>query len=172
MDAARWVVPEKVADVAAISPGVMAKLLYRHPPLRAMAWFRFASWTKDVNIPGVAGWVQRRLLRQYGLELPPGAVVGGGLYIAHPVGCTLVAQRIGTNVTVIANVTFGYRKGPAWPVIGDNVEIGSGARILGAVRLGDGCLVGANAVVVDDVPPGATAVGVPARIITRQTSSQ
>jgi len=113
----------------------------------------------------VAGWVQRRLLRLYGLELSPGAPVGGGLYIAHPVGCTLFAEHLGTNVTVISSVTFGTRGDNGWPTIGDRVFVGTGARVLGGIEIGDDAMIGANAVVVRSVPCKTTVVGIPAKPI-------
>ena len=110
--------------------------------------------------------MQRRLLRVYGLELAPSTPVGGGLYIAHPVGCVLHAASIGENVTVIGQVTFGYANDARWPTIGDRAYLGVGARVLGGVTIGADARVGANAVVLGDVPPGSTAVGVPARVLT------
>ena len=163
MDVARWIRPEEVAGLSEVTWPVTLKLLYRNLPLRAMAWFRLASWGKGRGIPGVAGIVQRRLLVRFGLEMAPGAAVGGGLYIAHPVGCVLAADRIGSNITVVASVTFGARAGAHWPRIGDRVFIGAGAKVLGGIEIGDGALIGANAVVVHDVAPGTTVVGVPAR---------
>ena len=74
-------------------------------------------------------------------------------------------ERIGRNCSVIASTTLGLRNDRAFPEIGDGVFIGAGARILGGVRVGDGARIGANAVVIADVPAGATAVGVPARIV-------
>jgi serine O-acetyltransferase len=165
-DAARWIVPEEVGDPDSLTPKAIARLLHRHLPLRAMAWFRVSWWAKRTGIPGLPGIIQRRLLRIYGLELAPGADIGGGLYIAHPVGCTLMAERIGRNVTVIAAVTVGYRDVARWPRIDDGVYIGTGARVLGDIDIGAGAQIGANAVVIRDVPAGATAVGIPAT--TRQ----
>jgi len=163
-DVARWIRPQQVADPSEVSAIGTAKLLLRHPPLRAMAWFRFAQWCRARNIRGVGAYVQRRLLRLYGLELAPSTPVGGGLYIAHPVGCVLHAESIGENVTVIGQVTFGTRTDARWPVIGDGAFIGVGARVLGGITIGTGAQIGANAVVVTDVPAGATAVGIPARV--------
>jgi serine O-acetyltransferase len=166
MDVARWIRPQEVADLSLVTVPVTMKLLYRHLPLRAMAWYRLACWAKLRGIPGLPGYVQRRLLRHYGLELSPGNHIAGGLYIAHPVGCTLAADRIGANVTVVADVTFGARNEYEWPRIGNDVFIGAGARIIGGIEIGDGALVGANAVVVKDVPAGGTVVGIPARPLT------
>lgn len=170
-DAARWVIPQEIAPLDEVTPAVIAKLLLRHPPLRAMAWFRLASLLGTLGVPFVVGWTQRRLLRLYGLELMLGGEVGGGFYIAHPVGCVLVAFKIGKNVTVIGQVTFGTRSAREWPTLGDNVFVGAGARLLGGIRVGDRAQIGANAVVLDDVPPDTTVVGVPARPIRAASSS-
>jgi serine O-acetyltransferase len=104
-------------------------------------------------------------LRLYGLELAPSTPVGGGLYIAHPVGCVLHAESVGTNVTIIGQVTFGTRSDACWPTIGDDVLVGTGARVLGGITVGSGSVVGANAVVINDTCPGSTVVGIPARAI-------
>lgn len=161
-DAARWVRPQEVASLAELNFAVVAKLLVRHPPLRAMAWFRLATAMSSAGVRGVPSYVQRRLLRVYGLELTPGTPVGGGLYIAHPVGCVLVAERIGENVTVIGQATFGTRNDARWPVIEDRVFVGVGARILGGIRVGADARVAANAVVLQDVAPDRTVAGIPA----------
>ena len=161
-DAARWVEPQQFSDPASIDSRTLAKLLLRHPPLRAMAWFRLGTAAFESGVRGLPSWTQRRLLRLYGLELRVGADVGGGLYIAHPVGCVLAADSIGNNVTVISQVTFGTRDDGRWPTIGDRAFFGAGARVLGGITIGADARVGANAVVLKDVPPGSTAVGVPA----------
>ena len=164
-DAARWVNPQQVADLAEVTPSVALRLLVRHPPLRAMAWFRFGSACRNAGVRGVASHVQRRLLRVYGLELAPSTRCGGGLYVAHPVGCVLHAASIGANVTVVGSATFGTRTDGRWPVIGDGAFIGVGARVLGGITVGDGAEIGANAVVIRDVAPGDTVVGIPARVV-------
>jgi serine O-acetyltransferase len=165
LDAARWVRPQEVADVSEVTIELALKLLVRHLPLRAMAWFRFGAACRDAGVRGVAGRVQRRLLRVYGLELAPGTPCGGGLYIAHPVGCVLHAASIGENVTVVGSVTFGTRTDARWPVIEDGVFVGVGARVLGGITVGQRAEIGANAVVIHDVAPGDTVVGIPARVV-------
>jgi serine O-acetyltransferase len=133
--------------------------------LRALLWFRFASWCKQKHLPYLPGAIQRGLLKQYGLELMSGADIGGGLYIAHPVGTVIMVERMGKNCSVIAAVTIGMRNEWKFPVLGDNVFIGTGARVLGDIRIGNNVVIGANAVVIDDVPDNATAVGIPAKVI-------
>lgn len=165
LDAARWVRPQEIADPAEVTPALAARLLYQHPPLRAMAWFRLAQLSRELGIRGMPGYVQRMLIRRFGLEIAPSTPVDGGLYIAHPVGCVLHAEAIGANVTVVGQVTFGTRNDARWPVIGDGAFIGVGARVLGGLEVGAGARIGANAVVIDDVPDGATVAGIPARIV-------
>lgn len=172
MDAARWVRPQEIVPVSTLSGRVIAKLLVRHPPLRAMAWFRLASALASSGVRGVPSWIQRRLLRLYGLELTPGTPIGGGLYIAHPVGCVLVAEDIGTNVTIIGQVTFGTRTDNRWPIVGDDTFFGVGARVLGGITVGAAARIGANAVVLDDVAAGATAVGNPAETVRTRTATR
>jgi serine O-acetyltransferase len=167
-DAARWIVPEQIGVATEVTLVIALRLLARYLPLRAMAWFRIAVACRELGIRGVPGYLSRRNIRRFGLELPPSMNVAGGLYIAHPVGCVLFADRIGSNVTVVGQVTLGSRVAfteKTGAVIGDRVYLGIGARVLGSVNIGAGARIGANAVVIDDVPPDATAVGVPARII-------
>ncbi len=163
MDAARWVIPQQVADLSQITPAVMLKLLWKHLPLQAMFWFRFGSWCRAKHIP-VGGLIQKLIYLVYGLEIPIGADYGGGLYIAHPVGTVVAAKAMGENCTIIASVTIGMRNEWDFPVLGNNVFIGAGARVLGGIRVGNDSIIGANAVVIDEVPDGATVVGIPARV--------
>jgi serine O-acetyltransferase len=102
-----------------------------------------------------------------GISLPKSAVIGGGLRIWHFGGIFVHPEtQIGRNCTLRQGVTIGNRVADgAVPVIGDDVEFGAYAQVLGAVRIGNGCRIGAMSVVLCDVPDGATAVGVPARIV-------
>lgn len=162
-DVARWIVPQQVAPLSQVTLRRTLLLLYRHLPLRAMLWFRVGCWFQERRIPFLPGFIQRQIYRRFGLEIGVGQDIGGGLYIAHPVGTVISVARMGRNCSIISTVTIGMRNEWRFPVVGDEVFIGAGARVLGAITVGDGALIGANAVVLDDVPPGTTVVGMPAR---------
>jgi serine O-acetyltransferase len=164
-DVQRWIRPQDIAHPSEVTFLKTLKLLFIHMPVRAMFWFRLGAWAYRRRIPFSKGIVYRILYRNHGLELSPDIEVGGGLYIAHPNGCVIHAKRIGKNCSVISNVTVGMRNRWEFPTIGDNVFIGAGARILGGINVGNGARIGANAVVIDDVPDGATVVGIPARVL-------
>lgn len=140
-------------------------LLYAFEEFRGVFYFRLSRGNPT-------GALLARLLRRIwkpvaSLNIAT-ADIGPGLFIAHGHATTLAAQRIGSNCYVHQGVTIGwdYRSARA-PIIGDDVFIGAGAVIVGAVTIGDGARIGSNAVVLCDVPAGATAVGVPARVFQR-----
>lgn len=164
-DVQRWIDPEKISDPSLVTLPRTIKFLFHLMPLRAMLWFRFGSWCYYKRIPFMAGFIQRGLYRWYGLEISPGADIGGGLYIAHPIGCVISVDKMGENCSIIAAITIGLRGTYKFPRIGNNVFIGAGARVLGDIEIGDDAIIGANAVVINDVPAGGTAVGIPAKVI-------
>ncbi|WP_244833803.1 serine O-acetyltransferase EpsC [Clostridium sp. BJN0001] len=106
-----------------------------------------------------------------GIEIHPGATIGRGLFIDHGMGVVIgETAEVGDNVTLYHGVTLGgtgKNQGKRHPTIGNNVMIGTGAKVLGPINVCDNAKVGANAVVVKDVPEYATAVGVPAKNIIR-----
>ncbi len=117
-----------------------------------------------------AKWMLRRQGRYLGLEIPAN-VFGPGLVIVHPCGIVVSSRaRIGRQCRIHAGVNIGEHRGKT-PVLGDRVYLGPGAKIVGGVTIGDRSVVGANAVVTRDVPPGVTVGGVPARVISEQDSS-
>jgi len=140
------------------------RLLWRHPAIWATALYRASHWCYLRRLRGLPTLFERLNMLLFGLEISSVVAIGPGLYIPHPYGSVVIAERVGANATFIHAVTVGMRGEWDFPVLGDGVFVGAGARVLGAVSLGDGCSVGANAVVIHDVPAGATAVGVPATL--------
>ena len=105
-----------------------------------------------------------------GADIPLGCCIGGGLLLPHPNGVVVHGDAtLGPNCLLFQQVTIGADD-TGFPTIGGNVDIGAGAKVIGAIRVGDRVLIGANAVVICDVPGGATAVGVPARILRRDAA--
>lgn len=163
MDVARWIVPQQVAAPSEVTFWKTIKLLYTYLPLQAMMWFRFGSWCRRNHIP-LSGIIQKLIYIVYGLEIVIGSDYGGGLYIAHPVGTVIAAWTMGENCSIISNVTIGMRNEWKFPRIGNRVFIGAGARVLGDIQVGNDAIIGANAVIIDNVPDGATIVGIPGRV--------
>lgn len=125
------------------------------------------KWSRLAKFPSLLNFVI------FGIEVPPRLAIGPGLVIPHTQGTILGAGYIGSNVTIYQQVTLGAKLAdfsfdPALrPHLCDGVVITAGAKVLGHVRLGERAIIGANAVVLSDVPPDSIAVGVPARIVHR-----
>ena len=101
-----------------------------------------------------------------GADIPLNSNIGGGLLLPHPNGIVIHPDaKIGVNCLIFQQVTIGTAGTHDAPVIGNHVDIGAGAKLLGAINIGNNAKIGANAVVLEDVPPSRTAVGVPARVI-------
>jgi serine O-acetyltransferase len=146
-------------------------LLWRHPALWATMLHRAGYWCAAHRVRVLPSILQKLNLLLFGLEIAPTTPIGPGLYIAHPSGMVIVAERIGANASFIHACTLGLRDTHEFPVLGDGVFVGAGARVLGGVRIGDGASIGANAVVLHDVPAHATAVGVPARVVSARRAA-
>lgn len=102
-------------------------------------------------------------------DIDPAAQLGEGLRLPHPTGIVIHRDAIvGPNCLIMQQVTLGQLAGEGAPTLGASVYVGAGAKILGAVVVGDGARIGANAVVLEDVPTGCTAVGIPARIVRQK----
>jgi len=117
--------------------------------------------------------ISQRAARKYNIEIHPGATIGKGFFIDHGTGVVIGETAIvGDNVTLYQGVTLGgtgKEQGKRHPTIGNNVMIGSGAKVLGNITIGDGCKIAAGAVVLHDVPQGCTVVGVPGRVVKMLT---
>jgi serine O-acetyltransferase len=149
---------------------------------RALVVHRFGNWRMGVTNPILRvplSVLYRALFRHcrasYGIEIPYSVKLGRRVAIEHHSGIILNGGVVmGDDVVLRQNTTIGVRSAhdvDANPIIGNGVEIGAGAVILGGLTIGDGATIGANAVVLNDVPAGALAVGVPARIVDRAGGS-
>ena len=148
---------------------------WTRPGFRALAIHRFGVWRmsvspKPIRVPFslVYRYLYRKVRNHYGIEIPYTASIGQRVCFEHQHGIVVHGNAvIGDDCVVRQGVTIGNRyldKPYDAPQIGSGVNIGAGAKILGAVKIGDRAIIGANAVVLNDVPDGALAVGVPARI--------
>lgn len=153
-------------DPAARSP-IEVRLLY--PGYKAVMSHKRANWFFRHNFKLIARWISERSKRKTGIEIHPGATIGKNLMIDHGMGVVIgETAEIGDNCTIYQCVTLGGTgkdRGKRHPTIGNNVLIGSGAKVLGPFKVGNNARIAAGAVVLDEVPENATAVGVPAKIV-------
>ena len=140
-----------------------------YPGVHALIVHRLAHWLWQARVRWLARWVSQIARFLTGIEIHPGASIGRRFFIDHGMGVVIgETAEIGDDCTLYHGVTLGgttWNKGKRHPTLGRGVVIGAGAKVLGPIMVGDGARIGSNAVVVKDVPPGATAVGIPAKII-------
>lgn len=145
------------------------EVLMLYPGIHAVMYYRAAHFFYRHRWFFLARKISQSGRFWTGIEIHPGAKIGKGLFIDHGSGVVIgETTEIGDNCTLYQNVTLGgtgKESGKRHPTLGNNVLVGSGARILGPFRVGDNARVAANAVVLEEVPANATAVGVPARIV-------
>ncbi len=147
------------------------EVLLCYPGLHAMWGHRVSHWLWCHGSKTLARWVSQLVRGLTGIEIHPGAIIGPGFFIDHGMGVVIgETAEVGENVTLYHGVTLGgtsLAKGKRHPTLGENVVVGAGAKILGAIRVGDNSRIGANAVVVKDVPPNSVVVGVPGQVVVR-----
>lgn len=145
------------------------EVFFLYSGFKAVRSHRKANWCYRHNLKFLARWISQRSRRKTGIEIHPGAQIGKGLFIDHGMGVVIgETTQIGDNCTLYQNVTLGGTgkdHGKRHPTLGNNVLVGAGAKVLGPFTVGDNARVAAGAVVLDAVPPDATAVGVPARVV-------
>lgn len=143
-------------------------LLY--PSVHSLVMYRFSHFFYIKNKFFIARFISQLSRHLTGIEIHPGAEIGEGILIDHGMGVVIgEATIIGNRVTIYQGVTLGAtgneKEWKRHPTIGNDVIIGSGAKVLGPINIGDNVRIGANSVVLKDVPKNATAVGIPAKII-------
>jgi len=147
-----------------------------YPGYHAILYYRFSSlfWRKGFHL--IARFVSNFAKVVTGIEIHPGATIGRRMFIDHGTGVVIgETSEIGDDVTLYQGVTLGgtsLEKGKRHPTVRDRVIVGSGAQVLGPITLGAGSRIGANAVVLKDVPEGATMVGIPAKMVMAKGRSR
>lgn len=132
---------------------------------RILAMNRVRELARRLRVPGVNTVLRSAQQAMAGIEIGKEVTLGEGVYFVHPVGVVIGGNsRIGNRVRFYGSNTIGTACDNGYPVIEDDVWIGAGARILGPIRIGARSRIGANAVVLKDVPPDSVAVGIPARL--------
>lgn len=156
----------KARDPAARSS---AEVFLLYPGVHAIIYHRLAHWLYEHKLPFLARAVSQFNRAVTGIEIHPGATIGRRLVIDHGMGIVIgETAEIGDDVLIYQGATLGGTgkdKGKRHPTIGNNVMIGSGAKVLGPFKVGDNARIASNAVVLKEVPPDSTAVGIPARIV-------
>jgi len=152
------------------------EIIFCYPGLHAVWFHRLAHWFWSRRMHFVGRLISQFSRFMTGIEIHPGAKIGHRFFIDHGMGVVIgETAEIGDNVTIYHGVTLGgvtWDKVKRHPTIGDDVVIGSGAKILGPFTVGKGARIGSNSVVVREVPENATVVGIPGRIVLNQESSK
>ena len=145
------------------------EVILLYPGFHILVYHRIAHWLFEHKHFFLARWVSQRGRHKTGIEIHPGAKIGKRLFIDHGMGIVFgETAEIGNNCTIYHGVTLGGTgkdTGKRHPTIGNNVLISTGAKVLGPFTVGDNSRIGANAVVLQEVPPDSTVVGIKARVV-------
>lgn len=162
---------EHIDSIRERDPAARSRLevLFCYPGLHAIAWHRMASWFWRNGFYFAGRFLSHIGRMLTGIEIHPGATIGRRVFIDHGMGCVIgETAEVGDDVTLYHGVTLGgisLEKGKRHPTLENGVIVGSGAQVLGPICVAAGARIGANAVVLQNVPAGVTMVGIPARQI-------
>ncbi len=156
-------------DPAAKTP---LEVLLLYPGVKAVRYHRKAHWCYEHNFMFIARVISQMSRHRTGIEIHPGAKIGKRLVIDHGMGIVIgETAEVGDDCLIYHGVTLGgtgKESGKRQPTIGNNVLIGTGAKVLGPFKVGDNSRIAANSVVLSEIPPDSTAVGIPARVVKRR----
>jgi serine O-acetyltransferase len=181
MGAKPFMFKRMIADIDAIrarDPAARSRIevFFTYPGFHAVRWHRLANWFWRNGMPFLGRWTSNWGRWLTGIEIHPGAKIGERLFIDHGMGVVVgETAEVGDDVMLYHGVTLGGRQregGKRHPTLGDGVAVGAGAKILGPVFIGEGSVVGANAVVTKDAPADSVLVGVPAKPRARRVGEE
>ena len=169
-------IKKEIAIVRERDPAIHSSLeVFLYPSFKAMLSYRIAHRLYKNRHYFLARWISQRSARKTGIEIHPGATIGEGFFIDHGTGVVIgETTEIGDNVTLYQGVTLGgtgKECGKRHPTICDNVMISAGAKVLGSFTIGENSKIGAGSVVLEEVPPNSTVVGVPGHVVKRGDAS-
>lgn len=161
---------ELIATIKRNDPAIKSTVeVFLYPCFKALIYYKVAHYLYIKKWFFMARFLSERAKRKTGIEIHPGAIIGKGLFIDHGVGVVIGETAIiGNNVVIFHGVTLGgttSSKGKRHPTIGNNVLIGTGAKVLGNITVGDNVKIGANAVILKNVEANTTVVGIPGRVV-------
>jgi len=165
-------IKEEMRIIKERDPAIKSSMeVFLYPSFKAIIRYRIAHKLYLKKHYFLARWYSQRTVKKTGIEIHPGATIGKGLFIDHGHGVVIGETAIiGDNVTLYQGVTLGgtgKEKGKRHPTIGDNVMISAGAKVLGSFTVGENSKIGAGSVVLSEVPPNSTVVGVPGKVVKR-----
>lgn len=163
-------IKEQIRVIKEKDPAVTSTLeVFMYPCFKALIYYKISHYLYNKKHFLLARYLSEKAKRKTGIEIHPGAKIGKSLFIDHGTGVVIGETAIiGDDVTMYHGVTLGgtgKQKGKRHPTIGNNVFIGSGAKILGNIVIGDNVKIGANAVILKNVPSNSTVVGVPGKVV-------
>ena len=163
-------IKEEIQVIRERDPAIKSNMeVFLYPSFKAILRYRVAHKLYLKKHYFLARWVSQRAVRKTGIEIHPGATIGRGLFIDHGSGVIIgETAELGDNVTLYQGVTLGgtgKEQGKRHPTLKDNVMVSAGAKVLGSFTIGENSKIGAGSVVLKEVPPNCTVVGVPGRIV-------
>lgn len=166
-------VKEEIKIIRERDPAIHSSMeVFLYPSFRVMMSYRRAHKHYLKGHYFMARWISQRAARRTGIEIHPGAKIGKGFFIDHGTGVIIGETTIiGDNCTLYQGVTLGgtgKEHGKRHPTLGNNVMVSAGAKVLGSFKIGDNSKIGAGSVVLEEVPPNSTVVGVPGRVVKRK----
>lgn len=165
-------IKEEIKIIRERDPAIHSNMeVFLYPSFRAMLHYHIAHKLYLKKHYFLARYISQRGVRKTGIEIHPGAQIGKGFFIDHGNGVIIGETAVvGDNVTLYQGVTLGgtgKEHGKRHPTVGNNVMISAGAKVLGSFKIGDNSKIGAGSVVLSEVPPNSTVVGVPGRVVKR-----